>query len=336
MKSDYSFSRFLQILTVWAGLFFLLCACKADVPDEIIGEEEMEDILYDYHIAQSLAKNQPDSIGYKMRDYIQAVWYKYGITEVEFDKSLEWYTRHSDRLYKIYQRIDERYAFVTSSSGERMKSNYAGMKTGKDTVNVWNGNETYLLLSSGENRMTFEWIPDTSFHKGDCLLLHFNTKWFYREGAKIAVAQLAVWYDNDSVAVINRYIYNSGAQDIYMNADIKYSVKQVTGFIYQETDWNERPKLLFISDFALIRFRKSKYQEMDSLIDNNLDGEIIGSDASESELRLQSHSASERKLRDSLIADDSLEKMRPHFKEIENPQPMMRHRRMKAISRDRQ
>ncbi len=331
----YEIIRLLQFLFVSLGLVFL-SACKADQPRGVISDEKMEDILYDYHIAQSLAKNRPDSVGYAMHSYVQAVFLKHGVTQADFDRSLEWYTRHSERLFKIYQRIDERYAAVTSSSGGDGKSKYANMKADGDTVNVWSGNSSYLLMSSGDNRMTFQWTPDTSLHRGDCILLHFSSQWFYREGMKSAIAQVSVRYDNDSVAVINRYIYSSGAQDIYMNTDAHHTVKQIKGFIYQEADWSDRPKILYISDFALVRLRNSISAKEGMSVNADLREDVPVHEADNGLLDSRSRISAERKLRDSLLANDSIEKTRSHFKEIESPQPMMRQRRMRTMNLRRQ
>lgn len=331
----YEIIRIPQLLLVCLGLVFL-SACKADLPQGVICDEKMEDILYDYHIAQSLAKNRPDSVGYAMHSYIQAVFLKHGVTQADFDRSLEWYTRHSERLFKIYQRIDERYAAVTSSSGGDGRSRYANMKADGDTVNVWSGTSSYLLMSSGDNRMTFQWTPDTSFHQGDCILLHFNSQWFYREGMKSAIAQISVRYENDSVSVINRYIYTSGTQEVSVNTDARHTVKQIRGFIYQEADWSDRPKILYISDFALVRLRSAVKAKEGMQEDAGLgDGMLIhGTDNG----LMDSHSriSAERKLRDSLLANDSIEKTRSHFKEVESPKPMMRQRRMRTMNLRRQ
>lgn len=250
--------RYLCLFFLIAG-WLQLTSCSSRVPEGVLDEQTMENVLYDYHIARSLAETQSDGTrGADMRYYIQAVWQKYNITEEIFDNSLEWYSRNSELLYKIYQKLDERYARATNSQHKRAsmgvyrngQSNGAG-----DTINIWKGRDTYLLTSYENNYMTFAWKEDSVLREGDRLLLHLNTSWYYREGARMAALQLNLRYPNDSVVTINRLIHGTGDQDIYINTDRKMRVASVSGLIYQETTWNDRPQLLLISDFSLLRLR---------------------------------------------------------------------------------
>ena len=44
-------------------LLGLLCACKPGTPRDVLSESKMEEVLYDYHLAQALAKTaQGDSV----------------------------------------------------------------------------------------------------------------------------------------------------------------------------------------------------------------------------------------------------------------------------------
>ena len=64
------------------GLGFWLLACKPSVPSGLIQPDELEEILYDYHLAQAMAENGGgDSVNFRRYSYIQAVFDKYGVTE---------------------------------------------------------------------------------------------------------------------------------------------------------------------------------------------------------------------------------------------------------------
>lgn len=81
---------------------FSLCSCHSDpIPEDVIEANKLEKILYDYHLAQSLAQQSaPDSINYYTRLYQAAVFQKYGITQAEFDHTMQWYESHADKLKK--------------------------------------------------------------------------------------------------------------------------------------------------------------------------------------------------------------------------------------------
>ena len=92
-----------------AGLLvFSMGACKVEIPEEVIPESEMENLLYDYHLAKSMGDNLPYAENYKKVLYIDAVFKKYGTTQAAFDSSMVWYTRNTEVLSKIYERVTNR------------------------------------------------------------------------------------------------------------------------------------------------------------------------------------------------------------------------------------
>ena len=75
--------RLVSVLCLIALLFLpFLQSCHSDFPDDVLKHSKMEDVLYDYHIAQALAQHSStDSIDYNIRLYQKAVFDKYGIDE---------------------------------------------------------------------------------------------------------------------------------------------------------------------------------------------------------------------------------------------------------------
>ncbi len=244
-----------------------LVACKTKLPEGIIDASRMENILYDYHVARAMASVSADSVDYRMRLYCAAVYKKYGISEADFNRSLEWYTRHSDELFEIYERLDERFAKEASALGLSAGPGSELAKVGAqgDTANVWRGRSFYLLSSNYINRMSFVQKADTAYRPGDRIEWHFNVRWVYREGYKAAKAVLAVRYDNDSTATVVQHIYNSGVQSVAIKTE-KRKIKEVSGLIYQSAEWSDKPKLMLISNLSLIRFHeKAPEPSADSL-----------------------------------------------------------------------
>ena len=78
--------RSMSVLCLVSLLFLpLMQACHSDFPDDVLKPSKMEDVLYDYHIAQALAQQSAsDSIDYNIRLYQKAVFEKYGINEAVF------------------------------------------------------------------------------------------------------------------------------------------------------------------------------------------------------------------------------------------------------------
>ena len=66
----------------------LLAACSPKVPKEYIQPDDMEDLIYDYHVAQGIAAQQEGNQDYNRRLTFELVLKKHGLTQQEWDKKL--------------------------------------------------------------------------------------------------------------------------------------------------------------------------------------------------------------------------------------------------------
>ena len=62
-----------------ALLVLTLSACKVERPDTVLSDGQMEDILYDYHIARAMGEEIPHNDSYKRVLYVDAVFRKHGV-----------------------------------------------------------------------------------------------------------------------------------------------------------------------------------------------------------------------------------------------------------------
>lgn len=297
------------IYSLAATVCLLLClaACKDKAVDEgILPPEKMEDLLFDYHVAQAMAAQSTDSTDYKTRLYCAAVYNKYGITEQDFDHNMEWYTRHSDRLYKIYKNLEERMAAATQSAP------LLGQGTAAlgDTLTLWNGGFC-LLSSNGKKRVEFAVGQMDSLREGDRIQLRFSTRWAYPEGARIAFAQICLHCAGDSVRTVTQQISLSGQQSVSIAVNGQ-PVRRISGFVYQHAPWNERPRLMIIDGLrlCLIRPQKDGGTPADSLA-APAEPSAAGVNATDSTMRQKTLRM--KHLRDSLHRAERQEQ--PHFKE---------------------
>lgn len=102
------------------GLFLIvvgLCSCR---PGEVLSRDEMTDVLYDIHIAETLADGSEEPVtnewlrGMNPTDFrdmaYQSVLKKHKITEEAFFSSVAYYSKHLRIYIKIYADIDQRLA----------------------------------------------------------------------------------------------------------------------------------------------------------------------------------------------------------------------------------
>ena len=159
-----------------------LVACKPGLPKGVMSESKMVDILYDYHLAQSMP-TQYDQDGKELvrQDnftYMQAVFKKHGITEAEFDTSMVFYCGDMKRLNAIFNRVSLRLERDASALGVTSgpRDIYAGLKAFGDTANVWSGRQLYAVKdNSFDNIQSWEILCDSSWLQSDDVMWRFKT-----------------------------------------------------------------------------------------------------------------------------------------------------------------
>lgn len=238
-------------------------SCTPTVPDEYIQPDELEDILYDYHLSKAMADQVADdhNSNYRRNLYYHAVLRKYGLTEAEFDSSMVYYYTHAERLEEIYQRVNDRMSETAKEMGASvgdalLAKNYA---TTGDTANIWRDATSAMLMPTPPyNRVDFEIKVDTSFYRGDTFMLSFMTDFMYQSGTKDGVAYIAIKYSNDSLAGYSSRVTNSGRTQLRVLPSKKLDIKEMRGFIYlgRGNDDASTLKLMFVRDINLLRFHK--------------------------------------------------------------------------------
>ena len=255
-----------KLLYAWAKicilLAFVLVSCKPTVPSTYIQPGEMEDLLYDYHVAMSVAavKNATPE---QQEAYKLAVFKRYGIDETEFENSLKYYLRHTERLKKIYENIDERLKKEAQAQGVSASdfSQYGDESLKGDTTNVWNRAKAVILTpQSPYNYHYFEVKTDTTFQKGDQLTLEFDPLVLVQDGTREGVAVFTVTFGNDSIATETARFFSEGHQSVPIQDTAHSGIKRVRGYFYmpQPHDNSTTFRLLAITNIKLIRMHEQK------------------------------------------------------------------------------
>lgn len=252
------------VLSIVAGVFL---ACKPGIPKEYLSPESMEDILYDWYIAQGMAVEHRDSDAtvYE-RSLFLSVLNKYHVTQQQFDSSMVYYYRHTELMYDIHSRLAKRMGDVATSMGatDALLANGQGGIGRGDTTDVWPGKKSYVLFPVPlMNTVSFEIKADTSYHKGDRFLLSFDTQFIYQEGTRDAVVCLSVKFANDSVATQSLVVSGSSQYSLSVGDDAELGIKEVKGFIVlnnvQEGDVpTTMLKILAINRLRLTRVHRKK------------------------------------------------------------------------------
>lgn len=242
----------------------LLFSCSTDIPDGVISESKMENLLYDYHIAQAMAEARTDSVGQYRYLYIRSVFDKYGITEAEFDSSMIWYSSNASFLADMYVRINERYTAELKSLGSHVNQAdmFQSVGSSGDTANVWHDTNFCLLRPQNlANKFSFALQTDTSFHAGDDLMWRFDNFYVYQEGFQEAFAALVLHFENDSVASVYERISQNQTTNLRIRTSPEDCIRKITGFVYLpslDQGQKEAFRMMLLRNFKLIRFHEQK------------------------------------------------------------------------------
>ena len=244
--------------------FLLLAACKPEVPSQVIQPGEMEDVLYDYYLAQGMSMPTSEESGEYRETYNRKlVLDKYGYTQADFDSSMVWYYNHLEDLYKIYERVQHRLGEDALAQGTSVRELQQFTKTysqTSDTTDVWEG-KRYLLLypQAPFHIFSFKQKADTTYHAGDSFIFTYGTNFLVQSGSRSAVVFLSLTYANDSVVTRNYAVPPSGMGTIRVN-DVDYPLKDLRGYIIMNRrssqNMDNEVCMLFLDRIQLLRIRK--------------------------------------------------------------------------------
>lgn len=246
----------------------MLTGCEVKIPEGVIQPSELEPLLYDYHLAQSMSR---DIVGadYKKKLYSEYVLNKHGYTLEQFDSSMLWYSRYPRHLYDVYaslqKRLDAEVLAMDDDKSDALEK-LASKNLQGDTVNLWTGRKTELLSATAfKNRLLFHCDADSTFIPGDSIAMSFNVR--FANAGNDAVAQLAhtamvVEYD-DSTSVGDGYSFSTaGSRTLSVNRDFNRRIKNIRSYIYYVDNDTLFEARMLVSDIKLLRLHPQK-EELD-------------------------------------------------------------------------
>ena len=238
---------------------------------EIIQPDDMEDLLYDYYVAQNITGDQRDGYDYRAKYNNGLVFKKHGVTEAEFDSSLVYYYNHIEDLYKIYESVQARLSNEAIELGASVGDveRYMKRSLSGDTMDIWTGHRHHLLFPQPPyNIFQFVQKADTACRANDSYMMTFGSSFLVQSGSRSATALLSVVYENDSVLTKSISVPLSGT----INLDIPecgLRAKEFRGYFYmperQGAD-NASDMCLYMADhIQLMRFHHPDVEKKDSV-----------------------------------------------------------------------
>lgn len=261
-------------------LLALLClvACQVRRPSGVLSDTQMEDILYDYHIAKAMGDEFSGTDSYKRVLYIESVFRKHGITQADFDSSMVWYSRNPEKMSKVYDKVNTRLKAARDGINQliALRDHKPQETKPGDSIDVWSGERIYRLTAMPlGNKLAFSIPADSNFQARDTLRWTLRLR-FPRDlrdslgtpadtlrarydtlHAPIISLQLA--YETDTLISQLRQVFSPGTETLCLAADTLGSLKTVSGFVYYPTE--DPTALLLVDRISLMR-----YHARDSLL----------------------------------------------------------------------
>lgn len=256
--------------SLWGCLVFLvaLSSCKPSIPRKYLQPGQLEAILYDYHIAEGIQQlNGGGADSLAMLSYRANILKKHGVSEADFDSTMLYYTRHTKLLHDVYEALADRLNREALAQGSTASdlSRYGNISSSSDTTDVWPGERAFVLSPyQASNRYAFEVKVDSAFHRGDKMLLDFDTQFIYQDGMRDVAAVLVVTFENDSVST--QVVHASSASHYHVQAGGDgLGIKRVRGFFLLTSSGYAAPsttlRLLVVNNVRLIRLHTANKEE---------------------------------------------------------------------------
>ena len=250
------------------ALLFCVSSCKPSLPSGVLSKGKMTDILYDYHLALAMAHMDDNGDKGQSLAYREAVLRKHDVTSAEFDSSMVYYMRHTELLEDVYKDLADRYNNEITAMGGSAKEGgeFANLSATGDTANVWNLATSMVFMPVKPfNSTSFDIKVDSTFHKGDRLMLDFDAQFIYQDGMRNGVAMLAVQFGNDSIAQRTIMIQSTQHYSVELSDADSLGIKSVKGYFMLMNGDNGTGvssqttlKLMFLEHIKLIRMHPQK------------------------------------------------------------------------------
>lgn len=248
----------------------IVSGCRLKRPDDVLSPKKMENILYDYHLAQSVSSELPRDERFKTDAYINWVYRKNNVTKEEFEHSLKWYCRYPKEFAKIYKhisnRVEDEYKSASKALSQIEKKSF-DIESG-DSIDLWYLNRTALLNTSVlMDKLSFNVSRDTTFHDGDTIVWTMNSTFVQTDtlsSARKAYIYMAI-YAPDSIWVADTLLTASGPVNLQLQLRDAGKMTAIRGFINYYDDTDDREGIFVLSDMSLMRYHVKQTAAVDSM-----------------------------------------------------------------------
>ncbi len=226
--------RHLLHIAIITSLLIFTISCINKVPNHIIAQDKMVNILVDVHKSEAYIENlSKPSVEFKM-GIRQSVFDKHGVDQQLFDSSLMWYGQHLEYYVDIYKEVMDSLNNLDQLLTQLIDDQDSQVLTAPgDSVNIWKGAPYCIFDSESEKAvMSFNILADGNFRMQDRFILSLSLSSFPRYMASAPLLTLAVKYRyHNGIDVVSQQVDSDGKFQLELQTDDS-AIESVFGSIY--------------------------------------------------------------------------------------------------------
>lgn len=214
-----------RIIAIAVGLLLLTGSCNSR-PDDVLPEGKMADVLADLALVESLSDNQLTTYGRSdsvSKVYRQSIMAKHGVTEAEFDSTLNWYGHNLEDYAKLYATVDKRI-----EDREKRYAKATGQKADKPENSLLALPQMLSLDANDPDRGFSFAIDGKKLKKGDCI----DLKMRFNRLTGSATVYLAAEYPRMETFFIRRQVHTSGPVELSLQTDSARIPNRIIGYVH--------------------------------------------------------------------------------------------------------
>jgi hypothetical protein len=245
-KSLYKYGLTLGVATL------LLTACSK-VPDNILQEKKMRDVMIDVYMAESLIEADRAIYSDTVRKaaLFQSVFRKHNITEAVYDSSIVWYSKNMD-IYMLV--LDMALADINTrirDMGDVQAS--AAPDTNQDSINIWPRRDFLVLHPTALfNGITFDIKPDRVYSSGSSFVLGMRV-WGLRDDMRYFPEIRMAIDQHDTVLYVNKRITEDGYHEAVLKGLPTKQVRRVYGYVRMDNTAKDYYKV-YVDSLNLMKY----------------------------------------------------------------------------------
>lgn len=252
-------------LFLLSAFILFLASCEVKIPENVIAPDKMEQLLYDYHLVQSMT-SEYSSAEYKEKLFYDYVFAKHGVTQGQFEESMGWYNRYPKHLQKIYLALETRLEAEVEElnalgSSPELTVALDFERLHYNTTELWIGPHNRMLSANHlHSHMTFnlDMPEDSSLLVGDSLSFSFDALFVNEARDSIrqkAHAAVLVKYVNGLSNGYSVDVDSSGYFSVAVQRNNVSAINSLSGFVYYSDDDPRCKAKMLLSGISLKRFK---------------------------------------------------------------------------------